>query len=119
MSAPLPAVLHQHTARLLDQLLQFAHPADATVQQYFRKNTALGSRDRARVADAVFGCLRHLRRVRHAAGEGASAEALVEAWTSGGWANLDASMLSPAERADLPDWLMARWNNPRAAGAVI
>ncbi|MCZ4303683.1 RsmB/NOP family class I SAM-dependent RNA methyltransferase [Zoogloeaceae bacterium G21618-S1] len=116
MSAPLPAVLHQHTARLLDQLLQFAHPADATVQQYFRKNTALGSRDRARVADAVFGCLRHLRRVRRAAGEGASAEIMVEAWTSGGWANLDASILSPAERADLPDWLMARW--PWPAGEV-
>ncbi|KAA3652674.1 MAG: RsmB/NOP family class I SAM-dependent RNA methyltransferase [Proteobacteria bacterium] len=109
MNAPMPAVLQQHAARLLAQLLQFAHPADATVQQYFRKNTALGSRDRARVADTVFGCLRHLRRVRHAAGEGAGAEALVAAWIDGAWQALEAAALTPAERAELPDWLFARW----------
>ncbi|MEZ5627874.1 MAG: RsmB/NOP family class I SAM-dependent RNA methyltransferase [Rhodocyclaceae bacterium] len=109
MNAAMPAALHQHTSRLLAQLLQFAHPADATVQQYFRKNTALGGRDRARVADAVFGCLRHLRRVRCAAGAGADAATLVEAWVSGAWQALDPAALTLAERADLPDWLAARW----------
>lgn len=109
MNPTFPPVLRQHAARLLEQLLRFEHPADATMQQYFRKHSALGSRDRARVGDAVFGCLRHLRRLRHAAGEGAGAEALVAAWAGDAWQTQDAAALTPAERADLPDWLWARW----------
>ncbi|MBT0963539.1 RsmB/NOP family class I SAM-dependent RNA methyltransferase [Denitromonas iodatirespirans] len=119
MNSPFPAVLHQHTARLLEQLLRFEHPADATVQQYFRKHSALGSRDRARVGDAVFGCLRHLRRLRHAAGEGAGAEALVAAWAAGAWQTQDATALTPAEQADLPDWLWARWPWPAETAMAV
>ena len=41
--------------------ISFAAPADAVLSRFFRDNPKLGSHDRAFVAEAVFGVLRHKR----------------------------------------------------------
>lgn len=50
---------------VLKQVLSWDQPADVLLSKYFRSNPAMGARDRAQVAQAVFDVLRHLRRYRH------------------------------------------------------
>lgn len=105
----IPAALADHAQVLLAQVLRFEHAADAVVAQYVKRNRQLGARDRAQLADIVFGCLRHLRRVERAAGEGADAAAWVDAWVQDAWEALDETTLSPGEACDMPDWLLEDW----------
>jgi 16S rRNA (cytosine967-C5)-methyltransferase len=49
---------------LLSRVLRFEHPADATVADFFRQQGALGSRERALLADAVFAVLRDRPRLQ-------------------------------------------------------
>jgi 16S rRNA (cytosine967-C5)-methyltransferase len=42
----------------MDQLLHFAHPADASVSHYFRTHKSLGPRERATLAEAAYALLR-------------------------------------------------------------
>ena len=61
--------MHPHTllelgSALLSRVLRFEHPADATVADFFRQQGALGSRERALLADAVFAVLRDRPRLQ-------------------------------------------------------
>jgi 16S rRNA (cytosine967-C5)-methyltransferase len=60
MPAHAHARLRQASA-LLGQILQFTYPADAVIDQYFKANRNMGSKDRAFAAETVYGCLRHKR----------------------------------------------------------
>jgi 16S rRNA (cytosine967-C5)-methyltransferase len=119
-----------HAAQVLGAVLTFEHPADAVLSRHFRENREIGHRDRAFIAEAVYGIVRRLRWLRRLAGEDARPRALLLAWLARGegwpmrsfeglasaterdWIatvkakELDAGTL--AERADLPDWLAER-----------
>lgn len=45
-------------------MLKFGAPADTQLSAYFRHNPKLGGQDRARIADSVYGVLRHLMALR-------------------------------------------------------
>lgn len=53
--------LLQSATQALDRVLDFKRPADAVLSAFFRDNRKLGARDRAFVAEAVFGVLRRYR----------------------------------------------------------
>ena len=55
-----PALL-QLATQALDLVLDFKRPADAVLSAFFREHRKLGARDRAFVAEAVFGVLRRHR----------------------------------------------------------
>lgn len=59
----------QEASTLLVEVLQFAAPADALLSAHFRKNSKLGSHDRERIADCVYGVLRRLLALRWLAPE--------------------------------------------------
>src|SRR5688572_19428650 len=114
------------TAAALRQVLKFEHPADAVLSHYFRDQRALGQHDRAFVAEAVFGVLRHKRTLDALAKE-ASPRRLLLAWLvkfKGTGAREIEPMLNAGEaawlkdvkafpleslaapvRAELPDWV--------------
>ncbi|MCL2875541.1 MAG: RsmB/NOP family class I SAM-dependent RNA methyltransferase [Betaproteobacteria bacterium] len=124
-----PAILTQ-AAKVLGNVLEFEHPADAVLSKFFREHHALGRRDRALIAESVYGILRRLRWLHRLAGGGATPRQLLLAWLARGegWAMrqfdglvsgeerhwieavkaVDLSEGSLAERADLPDWLCER-----------
>lgn len=53
--------LLQSATQALDLVLDFKRPADAVLSAFFRDNRKLGARDRAFVAESVFGVLRRYR----------------------------------------------------------
>jgi 16S rRNA (cytosine967-C5)-methyltransferase len=55
----------------LKLVLKFDRPADAVLHEFFRAHGALGSHDRAFVAETVYGVLRRKRTVDHLVPEGA------------------------------------------------
>ena len=55
-----PNLLRQ-AAMLLTNLLDFNGPADTKLGDFFRNNRELGTKDRAFVAESVYGVLRRLR----------------------------------------------------------
>lgn len=55
-----PHLLRQ-AAMLLTNLLSFNSPADAKLSEFFRNNRELGTKERAFVAESVYGVLRRLR----------------------------------------------------------
>ena len=55
---------------MLGEILQWTYPADSSLSHWFRAHPALGGRDRAEVAEAVYDVLRHLRRYRQLAESG-------------------------------------------------
>ncbi|HXF67858.1 MAG TPA: RsmB/NOP family class I SAM-dependent RNA methyltransferase [Burkholderiales bacterium] len=116
-------------------VLEFARPADAVLRGFFREHRALGARDRAFVAESVYGVLRRKRTVdRLAPGAGPRGRLLAylarcagvsvreiaaalspqeQAWLARVKARpLDD--LTPAERAELPDWVVERLALPEA-----
>ena len=117
-------------AQVLSLVLGFEHPADAVLSRHFRDNRELGQRDRAFIAEAVYGILRRLRWVQRLAGVDARPRMLLLAWLARGegWAmrafdglvspqerdwlgaikaqTLDTGTL--AERTEMPDWLVER-----------
>ncbi|MDR3214648.1 MAG: SAM-dependent methyltransferase, partial [Azoarcus sp.] len=129
-TAPGAGALVAQAAMALGIALDFEHPADAVLSRFFRENRALGHRDRAFIAEALYSVLRRLRWVRRLAGAGATPRQLLLVWLlrGEGWAmrqfegivssgekhwietvkaaSLDEGTL--AERADLPDWLCER-----------
>ncbi len=124
------------TAEVLAQSADSRIPVDAFIDQYFRANRKMGSKDRAFLAETIYGCLRRRRelqalyepltgRVTDTAPwliatyllkyGGWSGRALAEAGFSGDTDVLAArvrtanSALFPfAVRANLPDWLTER-----------
>jgi len=127
---PRAAVRVEQVQNVLGEVLQWAHPADATLSRWLRAHPALGARDRAEVAQAVYDVLRHLRRYRQYAESGSGpaarrlavlglaatlgAPALAEglAPEESEWLQrverIDPTALPPAVRASLPDWLAER-----------
>ncbi|GLS04819.1 NOL1/NOP2/Sun family protein [Chitiniphilus shinanonensis] len=57
----------------LEQILPFTAPADVCLSRLFREERKLGARDRAVIAETVFGLLRHLPRLEWVAGPYAGA----------------------------------------------
>jgi 16S rRNA (cytosine967-C5)-methyltransferase len=55
------AAVLQLATQALDLVLDFKRPADAVLSAFFREHRKLGARDRAFVAEAVFGVLRRYR----------------------------------------------------------
>ncbi|MDR1350319.1 MAG: RsmB/NOP family class I SAM-dependent RNA methyltransferase [Zoogloeaceae bacterium] len=129
-----PALL-THGVAILRQLLAFGEAADKTLSHYFRAHPKLGHADRGVLAETCFALLRRYRSlsVKVAAVfpaapvpsprhlflaalilEGRALpeiEALLNPGEAAGLAALekfDDNTLTPAERADLPDWLYAR-----------
>ena len=130
-SAPqVDRALLSHAVAVLTQVLSFEHAADAVVSRYFREHRALGSRDRAFIAETVFAVLRRLRWLRRlilphsdprrlaiawlVRGEGLSLRHLEPALSSAerDWLPVLKALELPAgslaDQADLPDWLVER-----------
>ena len=55
------ANLLRQAAMLLTNILDFNSPADAKLSEFFKNNRDLGTKDRAFVAESVYGVLRRLR----------------------------------------------------------
>ncbi len=107
--------------------LEFDRPADTRLSAFFRQHPKLGGRERASIAEAVYGVLRRLRSLGHLAGGDAPPRRLVLAWLARfgghslreleplvdgselGWLRgikgVDLDSLPAAQRLDLPDWL--------------
>lgn len=115
--------------KALEPVLRFDHAADSVLHDFFRAHRTLGARDRAFVADAVYGVLRHLRTVDHLA-PGRGPRRMVLAWLAryAGSSVRELSQLLSAEEAtwlaglkamplgelplavrlELPDWIAER-----------
>lgn len=113
-------------ADVLASVLEFSRPADAQLAAFFRENRQLGARDRAFIAEAVYGVLRHLLALRAVlpaphpknlilawlikyqglsakALEGLARPALIETLRA-----THSGDLPLAARAGLPDWVIAQ-----------
>jgi len=116
-------------AEALTLALKFDRPADSVLHDFFRDHRALGGRDRAFVADAVYGVLRRKRTVDHLAPDaaprhlllaylarvsGASVRELTAATNPNEQSWLAQVKAAPLEglslpaRAELPDWVAER-----------
>jgi 16S rRNA (cytosine967-C5)-methyltransferase len=122
--------MNQNLLRLagmaLADVLTSSGPADAKLGSFFRGHRELGTKDRAFIAESVYGVLRRKRWLTHLAG-GEDPRKLLVAWLVRGqgaslreleevlnkqqkeWAQeikaKSADGLSLAEQVDLPDWL--------------
>ena len=110
-------------------VLRFEHPADAVLSHFFRDQRTLGQHDRAFVAQAVFGVLRHKRSL-DALTVQATPRRLLLAWLvkfrgaspreiepvlqsdEAMWLSevkaFSLEALAPPVRAELPDWVFER-----------
>ena len=91
----------------LRQILPMKHPADAALRQFFQTQRT-GSRERALVADTVFGIMRHRLFLEHACTPTPSARANPRRLTLAYWASIDhrnLRELEPLLRKDEVKWL--------------
>ena len=117
-------------SQALRSVLRFDYPADSVLSHFFRDFRELGARDRAFVAEAVYGVLRRKRTLERLCGERSSTRHLVLAWLARvegttlrqlgeGFHGRDTDFFTEikgrelgevglAEAADLPDWLAER-----------
>lgn len=89
----------------LERVLAFDRPADSVLHDFFGAHRALGSRDRAFVADTVYGVLRRLRTVDHLA-PGRRPRRMVLAWLAR-CAGGSVRELAPILGAEEATWLAA------------
>lgn len=119
-------------AEAIDALLDFSHPADASLSRFFRERPELGPRERGFIAEAAYAVLRRKRFLdRLCEGKSTPSRLLLAAmvrvqgvsqrqladvlsaeeleWVAH-LKGIDEAPpeLSLAERADLPDWLVER-----------
>jgi 16S rRNA (cytosine967-C5)-methyltransferase len=120
-----PNALLELATELLHRVLQFKHPADSVVSDFFRQHKALGSRERHTLAETTYTVLRQRLLFQHLAqsgkgemerrlailgwqgNEGFLRAALSEAeqhWLAQVQA-IDRSALPEKLRHNLPDWL--------------
>ncbi|MGA7160150.1 MAG: 16S rRNA (cytosine(967)-C(5))-methyltransferase RsmB [Bacteroidota bacterium] len=52
-----------HTVEVYDLINRSEHPADSTIDTFFRSHKYLGSHDRRFIAETVYGMLRHKKRI--------------------------------------------------------
>ena len=122
----LPPWIIKNTEEVLREVLRLTGPADGTLSYYFRSHPKLGSRERGVIADAVYMVLRNKRfYTDFSDSSGASMRKLallgladtvgVESlsgvspdesdWLAGVM-QIDRSLLPPALRAEMPQWLL-------------
>jgi 16S rRNA (cytosine967-C5)-methyltransferase len=123
-----PALLDAAAAALTD-ILTFSQPADTALSAFFRSRPKLGGRDRAFIAEAVYGVIRRLRSLEQVTAS-MTPHTLILAWLArhGGHTLREFEALvakeemewlkaikaarmedmAPATRLDLPDWLYER-----------
>lgn len=113
---------------LLREVMMAIAPADRVMEGFFRRHRDMGSKDRGRVAEAVYACLRQRRLYETLAGSPDNPEALLAVYLlrEAGWSGralarfefhvsidaltqrvrtTDVAALSLAVRASWPDWL--------------
>ena len=127
-------------AEALQLALKFDRPADAVLHEFFGARRALGQRDRAFVADAVYGVLRRKRTVEQLVA-GGPPRLMLLAWLArvagtsvrelrplldadeAAWlASVKAAAAGDfplAVRADLPDWIVDRLSGRLAAEEIL
>ena len=120
----------ERAVQALGEALDFKYPVDAVLSGFFRKHHGLGRRDRAWIAESVYGVVRRLRGLRRLTGGQSTSRQLLLTWLAWGegWSasqfeglasdeerhwietlkTVELSGGSLAERADLPDWLCER-----------
>ncbi|MCB1736406.1 MAG: RsmB/NOP family class I SAM-dependent RNA methyltransferase [Gammaproteobacteria bacterium] len=135
---PLPNL--NPTIATLDEVLRFDHPADAVLSGRFRAHREHGGRDRAFIAESVYGVLRRKRLLDALTDNGTSRQLLI-AWLSRvqghglkefgdqlsdaetAWVKtLKARKLDdqpPAVQAELPDWLWHRLVEQRGEAEAL
>jgi 16S rRNA (cytosine967-C5)-methyltransferase len=119
-----------HAVHALTEILPLTHPADSSLNRYFRNHHELGIKDRAFVAETVYGVLRRKRLLEHLAAPHATPRHLILAALAR-LQGLSLRELEPllqkeenewlkqvkavptddlplAVRADFPDWLTER-----------
>ncbi len=69
-----PKALIDESARLIEAVFKFDHPADAVVARHFRENRALGPRERATLSDTVYTVLRERLRLEWLARSGSGSK---------------------------------------------
>ncbi len=121
-------------------MLKFSAPADAQLSAYFRHNPKLGGQDRARIADSVYGVLRHLMALRWLLPD-ATPRQLLALWLMR-FQGMNQRDLEPlikdkdraalqeargkkldeaplAVKAELPDWIMAQLRSTLDEAAIL
>ncbi|VFR24503.1 Ribosomal RNA small subunit methyltransferase B [plant metagenome] len=115
---------------VLESVLTWEYPADASLSHWLRAHPKLGVRDRAELAEAVYDILRNLRRYRQfgesGVGHAVRRLAILGLYNTGNaeavkavltppeqeWlarvTSIDLNTLPPAVRDSLPDWLDER-----------
>ncbi|WP_459614391.1 RsmB/NOP family class I SAM-dependent RNA methyltransferase [Bordetella sp. 2513F-2] len=138
---PRAALRIEQVQRVLGELLQWTHPADAVLSHWLRAHPKLGGRDRAEIAGAVYDVLRNLRRYRRMAesgvgpasrrlailglaatlGQPALEEGLQadEATWLQHVSRIDPRTLPRAVRTSMPDWLDERLGAMPDADALL
>jgi 16S rRNA (cytosine967-C5)-methyltransferase len=125
---------------ILAQLLEFSAPADETLSRFFRAHRELGRQERSFIAEGAFAVLRRKRSLEAAAGSAAPRALLLAALLRvAGFSGraLDGALesnesalvsrikaarldeLTPAVRADLPDWLWDKLASDRGEGEAM
>jgi 16S rRNA (cytosine967-C5)-methyltransferase len=124
------AKLIDATTTALNLMLKFEHPADAVLSAFFRDNKLLGQSERGFIAETAYAVLRRRRLLEHLLGKEANSRRLVLAaltrLSGVSQRQLEGAVgekelkwvaelkgrqtgdLSPAEQADMPDWLTER-----------
>jgi 16S rRNA (cytosine967-C5)-methyltransferase len=121
------ASLLKATEEAMTRVMAMTHPADAVLSRYFREHPVLGARDRAFIAETVFGALRRYRLLE--AGGARSPRELVLGFLArcagrnlkeleplspqqravvSALKALREDTLPPAVQAEFPDWLAER-----------
>ena len=118
--------LLQLATQALDRVLDFKRPADAELSAFFRDHKKLGQRERAFVAEAVFGVLRRYRYlsvvvpaanprtlviawlIKARGMSGATLEQFAKPELIGHIRNAKTDDLSLGVAADLPDWVIEK-----------
>lgn len=124
----------------LTRALKLDRPADAVLHDFFREHRGAGARDRAFIADSVYGVLRRKRTVDHLAGEDGARRMLLAylARIAGVSVRELADAMAPAEnrwlaqiraesvdglplavRLELPDWLAERLGRTRTEAELL
>jgi 16S rRNA (cytosine967-C5)-methyltransferase len=90
-------------AEALGLALKFDRPADSVLSDFFRARRALGARDRAFVADAVYGVMRRKRTIDQLAPDGSPRRMLL-AWLARS-AGVSVRELAATLKSDETPWL--------------
>ena len=72
--------LIQHCANILGEILDFLGPADVKLSNYFREHGELGQKDRAEIAECIYGIIRRLRFLKKINEDDNNYKKLVIAW---------------------------------------